>query len=64
MVAFIIFSIFTILSIIPGETAQPDYTDYCRMLAHTVGNCMMYLDGQSGPDWEIWEEETIPRAVH
>ena len=30
----------------------------------TAGNCMMYLDGQSGPDWEIWEEETIPRAVH
>ena len=24
-----------------------------------AGNCMMYLGGQSGPDWEIWEEETI-----
>ena len=68
MIALIIFSIFTILSIIPGETAQPDYTDYYRMLARDIkgkkpgfmaGNCMMYLGGQSGPDWEIWEEETI-----
>ena len=24
-----------------------------------AGNCMMYLGGQSGPDREIWEEETI-----
>ena len=67
MIALIIFSIFTIyLSFLVKQLSQTILiTIEClhvilKVKKHFIaGNCMMYLGGQSGPDWEIWEEETI-----
>ena len=45
MIVLIIFSIFTTLFIIPGETAQPDYTDYCRMLTRDIKGKKTFYSG-------------------